>query len=424
VSNVHDPESKEEDVSISEVSPLLQPTSDMDDDFNIKEKYEMGSMANMFFPTIGVILYYICVITYLFGDLSIYAVTSSSSLTLVTCDMFSYFYNLTNETERNWTEIRESDECFSTALTKIQVYYIYLAIFILCIGPFTFFNMSKTKLMQITTTVLRYIGFGFMVSLAIVKIFEGDDEGRHVKSPLIANFSQFPNLFGVALYSFMCQHSLPGIVTPMKSKRWIYPIILGDFISVLMLYGVVVYTAAFAFDPDKMQQLYSLDFFNPSGPTWQLVFGTYLALFPVFTLTTSFPIISVTLRDNIKSLVNTVLHKIRPDVKVPVLVDRLVFPIIVLIPPLVIAYSTRQVDILVSITGSFPGVGVQYIIPTALVLAAQLKFKKEFNKYKNPHKIFLSHFIGIICVFGWSFICIALIIVNLIMHPPKPTKPF
>ena len=41
--------------------------------------------------------------------------------------------------------------------------------------------------------------------MSIVRI----SSGHHV-TPVMANFKQVPSLFGVAVYSFMCQHSLPG----------------------------------------------------------------------------------------------------------------------------------------------------------------------------------------------------------------------
>ena len=44
-----------------------------------------------------------------------------------------------------------------------------------------------------------------MIVMSIIRIASG-----HSVTPVKAEFSQLPNLFGVAVYSFMCQHSLPG----------------------------------------------------------------------------------------------------------------------------------------------------------------------------------------------------------------------
>ena len=77
--------------------------------------------------------------------------------------------------------------------------------FICLLGPFAFFDVSKTKLLQLFTSALRWTSFISMIVLSIIRI-----AGGHHVTPVGANFAQIPNLFGVAVYSFMCQHSLPG----------------------------------------------------------------------------------------------------------------------------------------------------------------------------------------------------------------------
>lgn len=259
-----------------------------------------------------------------------------------------------------------------------------------------------------------------MISLAIVRI----SSGQH-NLPKLANISAFPGLFGISIYAFMCQHSLPGIVTPMSSKKYIYSILLGDFGLIIVFYFLLVYTGVFAFGVDDMSPLYTLDFFHPGDPIYKLIIGTYLALFPVFTLSASFPIISVTLRDNLKALVKTALQKLKgKDYKFPFVVDRIVFPIVTLAFPTIIAFATQQVDILVSITGSFPGVGVQYIIPASLVLMARWTMQKQFGKYENRYKSPFSRIIVVSIVVFWSLISVILMIVDLSLSPPKKSDIF
>jgi amino acid permease len=55
----------------------------------------------------------------------------------------------------------------------------------------------------------------------------------------VANFSGVPNLFGVCVYSFMCHHSLPSLVTPITKKRNINWLIASDFMLVLLFYVLV-----------------------------------------------------------------------------------------------------------------------------------------------------------------------------------------
>ena len=115
--------------------------------------------------------------------------------------------------------------------------------------------------------------------MAIIRIARG----HHVQ-PETANFAQIPNLFGVAVYSFMCQHSLPGkqgpypqlhttyvlhfhdfsqfflkihfylaLVTPINNKRRVTWMLVCDFMVVLCFYLLLSITAAFCFDVTVMQ---------------------------------------------------------------------------------------------------------------------------------------------------------------------------
>jgi hypothetical protein len=42
--------------------------------FKMTDRIEMGQLANFFFNRVGIVLYYLCIVVYLYGDLSIYAV--------------------------------------------------------------------------------------------------------------------------------------------------------------------------------------------------------------------------------------------------------------------------------------------------------------------------------------------------------------
>lgn len=51
----------------------------------IDEKIELGEMASMFFSKFGIILFYTCLIVYLYGDLSIYGAAVAKTLADVVC---------------------------------------------------------------------------------------------------------------------------------------------------------------------------------------------------------------------------------------------------------------------------------------------------------------------------------------------------
>jgi uncharacterized membrane protein len=44
--------------------------------------------------------------------------------------------------------------------------------FICLLGPLAFFNVTKTKYLQLATTILRWTAFAFMVALSIRRLLD------------------------------------------------------------------------------------------------------------------------------------------------------------------------------------------------------------------------------------------------------------
>lgn len=255
------------------------------------------------------------------------------------------------------------------------------------------------------------IAFVLLVAIAIIKLAEG-----HRASPSLANFSGFPVLFGVSIYSFMCQHSLPGTITPMKTKKSIGKLLCVEFALILSFYFVITYTGAFLYPYEALNDLYTLNFFTQFSKDITVlhqalaILGYYLALFPVFTVSSNFPIISITLRENLKALFIQMFKRWRGEEPFHWVINRLVFPFLVIIPAIAIAYGTQNVQLLVSITGAFPGIGVQYVIPVTLAFAGKYAIQKIGLGYDNKHKSPFSYFFFLVLVLAWTAVCIITII--------------
>ena len=175
-----------------------------------------------------------------------------------------------------------------------------------------------------------------------------------------------------------------------------------------------------AFWLENPNPLFTLDFFTPWGLASSKAlsfFGYYLALFPVFTLSTNVPIISITLRENIKSLFRYVLKRWIGDREFPFVIDRLFFPVLAILPPIAVAYATQQLKTLVSVTGSFPGIGVQYFIPLTLVFTARRALKRSFGVVKNPYQspFPFKYWWFLVVVAVWGVISVMLVAINYIL---------
>jgi amino acid permease len=93
-----------------------------------------------------------------------------------------------------------------------------------------------------------------MTVVASIALIAGKGDGK----PTAVSVKGIPNLFGVCVYSFMCHHSLPSLVTPIKNKRRLFSLILTDYILILLFYSLLSFTGIFAFR--NLQDIYTLNF--------------------------------------------------------------------------------------------------------------------------------------------------------------------
>jgi hypothetical protein len=246
-----------------------------------------------------------------------------------------------------------------------------------------------------------------MIVLGIVRIASGD--GAKISELPLWNMSGFGGAYASIIYAGMSHHSLPSIVSPIRDKARVMSLLGADYASVTVAYLVLAYSAVFAYGnvtadkcashpgpPCKLQPLYTFNF----ASLHQRWLSDYLLLFPIFTLCSTFPIILITLRNNLKTLFLHVypdselareVHRADAEAearrnggavfdddrhnapprsrrtRVRLFLMRHAFALVALSPPLVIAMFTRHVDVLVSITGAVAGMFIQFVIPAMLV---------------------------------------------------------
>lgn len=384
----------------TENTPL---TIHSDEFYSLDEKVELGEMSTIFFPAAGSIMFYVCIAVYLFGDLSIYSAAVSTTLRDVICD-----HNVTvNHTMPNASYIMEEPCWGGHFATRFDVYRICLIFFSILMSPWVFFNVSKTKYLQFITLSFRLISFFIMISIASYRIVFPVDDFDVPDRPK-ANFAAVPLLIGSCIYSFMSQHSLPSLLVPIKEKHKIAKILSLDYFLITLLYLTLALTGIFAFA--DLKDLYTLNFI-PTDNQESIVFESveyFLALFPVLTLTTSFPIIAITLRNNLQTLfVNK--HQLHSQ---NYFVRNLAFPLMAIIPPFLITFNTENVQSLVSFTGCYAGACIQYLIPIALVYHSRKTCKNIIGEgIVNEFRSRFQSNGWLVMIFSWA--CISLIFVTI-----------
>lgn len=93
----------------------------------------------------------------------------------------------------------------------------------------------------------------------------------------------------------MCHHSLPSIITPMRHKEKFKYVLLAAYGCIMLFYLLLTWTGTFAFGK-TLEDFYTLNFLpdrskKNTQSTLIVVIDYYLSLFPVLTISASFPII-------------------------------------------------------------------------------------------------------------------------------------
>ena len=244
-----------------------------------------------------------------------------------------------------------------------------------------------------------------MIVLCVLQLSQGHRAGH----PKVVDFYGIPTLFGVCVYSFMCHHSLPSLVTPISNKSRLYSLLAADYVLILAFYSLLSFMGIFTFS--ELRDIYTLNFLcdtNEHPITSSKVVEYFLALFPVFTLSTNFPIIAISLRNNIKTLFH---REGRPYHWV---VDCIVFPLVTITPPVIVAFFTDNVELLVSVTGSYAGASIQYFVPVGLVFFARRYLQNHEvlsgleNRYTSPFR----HTAWLIAVLVWAIMAVIFVTIN------------
>lgn len=127
---------------------------------------------------------------YLYGDLCIYAVAVPKSLAKIVCD-------------------GEEMGCMG-GMSSTAAYHVFLTVFVLLIAPLTLFDVTKSTMMQLSTTLMRWLSFLVMILIAGVGIATGRSFGKEtdvasghvpVQGVPASELSKLPELFGVCIYS-------------------------------------------------------------------------------------------------------------------------------------------------------------------------------------------------------------------------------
>ncbi|KAL3694962.1 hypothetical protein R1sor_008613 [Riccia sorocarpa] len=377
-------------IQISQVNDVKQPLLDSStsvadcDIFAINERTELSEMASRYYNRTGLVLFFSLLIVYMYGD----GVIAS---TVIVRSLVTFIFG---EDEPAWA------------------FGLLLSIFFIFILPFCFFDFQKTKGLQMVTMVIRNASLVTIIFLAFRAALQKD---QLVKQVRLTNFGALPNLFGGAVYSFMCHQSLPGIITPIANKKNIMKLTGAVFGFIYIIYMILFIGCLLAFGADVRDPVT----FNFPPQVYGFI-GDALFLFPVFTLSSSFPMILITLRNNLDILFQLTYggSKSSQAEKGDLAKQRqIILTLISVVPPVVCAFLAQHfglsVDSLVGTSGAFAGCIVMFFIPASFVYLSRKVVKETIENSKAPMKYYStenaysSPFKGtkwVVALMGWTVV--------------------
>jgi len=192
---------------------------------------------------------------------------------------------------------------------------------------------------------------------------------------------------------------------------------LGVYLLLLSFYLTLCVSGLFAFSTQAppscdetcsdvlcpVQSLYTENFLSFQG----VVVSYFLGLYPVFTITSNYPLIAITLRNNMMQIFPVLQEGPYAKYK------QAIFATVVAFPPFAVATVFLNVNALVSLTGAYAGLFIEFVIPAVLVLYARKRVALLFPGEANPYASWFRHVAWIWAVLTVAAVSLVVVTFNL-----------
>eukprot|EP00656_Telonema_subtile_P025520 TRINITY_DN27584_c0_g1_i3.p1 TRINITY_DN27584_c0_g1~~TRINITY_DN27584_c0_g1_i3.p1 ORF type:complete len:469 (+),score=111.80 TRINITY_DN27584_c0_g1_i3:129-1535(+) len=371
------------------LKPELEPTSKMLNDpsiYDLNVRFEVGQMSALYFSPLASKGVYLALVLYLYGTLAVYAISVPTSLQKI-----------------GWG----SDD-------NMTHYYVYCTVFACTVLPLGFGNFENTKPVQIVVFAFRVTVFLCMIALAWQYIHEYDDNTVEDVDPKPASLSELhfvdisgiAYVFGNAVLTFNCHHSIPGLVCPVRPQGQLKVVFRTLLTFCCFSLALLCVLAMMAFKnahgdcpsepgpPCEINKLYNLNF-----SSYHVKFlAKLLDAYPVL-MVALYPLLSITLRNNLLALLENVGTQLDPVMR------QNLFTLTATLPMLLFAYAKPDIAKVTSITGAYFGCCIMYLIPAFLAMKSQAQLAKFEGVVENPHRSEFGKVWQYVLIV-WGLVCI------------------
>ena len=329
-------------------------------------------------------------------------------------------------------------------------YMINCAVFGIIVVPLSLLDTTEQATIQTIFTVLRFVTLGAMAISSLLGIFLFPvSDGfplQPAQYPPLSNATSMSNATGPPYYgkdvtwtlqtggmglliSSMCfsmlfQHSVPGLMAAVdpNQRKSVKHVFGAALISSALLYIVLGVTMALYFGASILPSS-NLNFVNfnfglstvhENNTMLANIISYVIVLFPVVGSISVYPLITITLSNNLHVSTSRWTGWAQDDQKA-----KIIWRLVAGIPPILLSLVVRNLSTIIQFSGIF-AVPIAYLFPALLQLyskkgteAGLEKLPKEFTWHFNRHSFYP------LCMMVVGTGCWALVAVQLVQHLMK-----
>lgn len=271
------------------------------------------------------------------------------------------------------------------SLVCVSCTKIFPAVLFGClVVPLSCYDLSEQIIAQLIMSLLRFVSLAVLLfGTVFALIFDWNNAAMNMNNANFANIpiinlNGFSVMFTTALFSQLFQHSVPGLIRPLSDehKKHVPQIFFYALMTTALIYIVSGIVCVLYFG-NKLKQSVNLNFI---GFTWGiaphnsiLLFGLraismIVALFPALDTLSVFPLIAITLGNNLNSAfpaLQIALSNQAYQLKDPKRITIVIWRLIASIPPIACSVVIKDLTMSLQVAG-LCGIIVALVIPALL----------------------------------------------------------
>eukprot|EP01134_Creolimax_fragrantissima_P001889 CFRG1889T1 len=297
---------------------------------------------------------------YAMGTLWLYASIFSSSVSAI-------FFTYVLHDECDVYASIHSNRCEAS-------YFVCMAIFACIVITLGLQDLGDQALVQKMLSAYRVVAFFVMVITLIIKLsFDSKEEvADRVEEIGLFDFNRFAMGFGPCMLAITCQYNIPDAIQPLTDKHQARRVTFIALFTSVVLYYVLGVLGALAFEHVNPLVTLNWNDYTACGGGWDkcplnhtaIVVQLIVMLFPVVNVTSAYPMVSITLGDNMMGLLPHELSEKFGSSNI-----KTISRLLCLVPPLVLATFFKKIEIIFTLSGMF-GFVLSLILPCSLQLVS------------------------------------------------------